>query len=46
MVFVTGYKMVKEALVVQAENFVDRPFSPFAERVYPGNGEKMFVTLL
>ncbi|XP_062411726.1 cytochrome P450 2J2-like [Sardina pilchardus] len=37
-VFVTGYKMVKEALVVQAENFVDRPFSPLANRVYQGDG--------
>ncbi|XP_031430104.2 cytochrome P450 2J2-like [Clupea harengus] len=37
LVFATGYKMVKEALVGQAENFVDRPFSPMGERMYPGN---------
>ncbi|XP_062411737.1 cytochrome P450 2J2-like [Sardina pilchardus] len=37
-VFVTGYKMVKEALVVQAENFEDRPFSPLADRVSQGHG--------
>ena len=40
-VFAAGYKMVKEALVGQAENFVDRPFSPMGERMYPGNGEKI-----
>uniref|UniRef100_A0A4W4FVD3 Cytochrome P450, family 2, subfamily N, polypeptide 13 n=1 Tax=Electrophorus electricus TaxID=8005 RepID=A0A4W4FVD3_ELEEL len=44
MVFITGYKMVKEALVNQAENFVDRPYSPLAMRIYSGglfvsNGE-------
>ncbi|XP_064189690.1 cytochrome P450 2J2-like [Anguilla rostrata] len=37
-VLVTGYKMVKEALVTQAENFVDRPPSPMADRLYSGNG--------
>ncbi|XP_066532435.1 cytochrome P450 2N13 [Hoplias malabaricus] len=37
-VFVTGYKTVKEALVTKAENFVDRPYSPIAVRVYSGNG--------
>uniref|UniRef100_A0A667WJD1 Cytochrome P450, family 2, subfamily N, polypeptide 13 n=1 Tax=Myripristis murdjan TaxID=586833 RepID=A0A667WJD1_9TELE len=36
MVFVCGYKMVKEAIVTQAENFVDRPYSPLFERVYNG----------
>lgn len=38
VVFITGYKMVKEALVTQAENFVDRPYSPLLNRVYSGNG--------
>ncbi|XP_062411735.1 cytochrome P450 2J2-like [Sardina pilchardus] len=38
VVFVTGYKMVKEALVGQAETFEDRPSSPVANRVYQGDG--------
>ncbi|XP_078141646.1 cytochrome P450 2J4-like isoform X2 [Centroberyx gerrardi] len=33
MVFLSGYKMVKEAIVTQAENFVDRPYSSIADRV-------------
>jgi len=33
-VVVSGYKMVKEALVTQAENFADRPYSPLQNRVY------------
>uniref|UniRef100_A0A3P8VAZ9 Cytochrome P450, family 2, subfamily N, polypeptide 13 n=1 Tax=Cynoglossus semilaevis TaxID=244447 RepID=A0A3P8VAZ9_CYNSE len=41
-VFLTGYKMIKEALVTQAENFVDRPFSPMAERFYSGSGGLFF----
>lgn len=36
-VFVTGYKMVKEAIVTQAENFVDRPNDPISDRIYSGN---------
>uniref|UniRef100_W5KCU7 Cytochrome P450, family 2, subfamily N, polypeptide 13 n=1 Tax=Astyanax mexicanus TaxID=7994 RepID=W5KCU7_ASTMX len=38
MILLTGYKMVKEALVNQTDNFVDRPYSPLAERIYSGNG--------
>lgn len=38
VVCITGYKMVKEALVTQAENFVDRPHSPMQERVGGSNG--------
>uniref|UniRef100_A0A672IPH9 Cytochrome P450, family 2, subfamily N, polypeptide 13 n=1 Tax=Salarias fasciatus TaxID=181472 RepID=A0A672IPH9_SALFA len=33
MVFVCGYKMVKEAIVSQADNFVDRPYSALFERI-------------
>ncbi|MBN3304565.1 CP2J2 protein, partial [Amia calva] len=33
-----GYKMVKEALVNQAENFADRPHSPMMDRMDSGNG--------
>lgn len=36
-VFVSGWKMVKEALVTQADNFVDRPYSPMVTRIYSGN---------
>uniref|UniRef100_A0A667Y0I8 Cytochrome P450, family 2, subfamily N, polypeptide 13 n=1 Tax=Myripristis murdjan TaxID=586833 RepID=A0A667Y0I8_9TELE len=39
MVFVCGYKMVKEAIVTQAENFVDRPYSPMFERLNNGTSE-------
>ncbi|XP_064189689.1 cytochrome P450 2J2-like [Anguilla rostrata] len=38
IVLVTGYKMMKEALVTQAENFVDRHPSPMYDKIYYGNG--------
>ncbi|XP_067369543.1 cytochrome P450 2J2-like isoform X2 [Channa argus] len=41
-VFVSGWKMVKEALVSQAENFVDRPCSPMVNRIYSGNSGLFF----
>ncbi|XP_057208319.1 cytochrome P450 2J2 [Triplophysa rosa] len=37
VVCITGYKMVKEALVNQAENFVDRPYRPMQKRVGGSN---------
>ncbi|XP_004068236.1 cytochrome P450 2J6 [Oryzias latipes] len=43
-VFVSGYKMVKEALVTQAENFVDRPFSEIGGRFYEGNSNGLFFS--
>lgn len=36
IVFASGYKMVKEAIVTQADNFVDRPFNAFGHRIYMG----------
>lgn len=36
-VFVSGWKMVKEAIVTQADSFVDRPYSPMVTRIYSGN---------
>ncbi|KAM9763024.1 cytochrome P450 2J6-like isoform 1-T1 [Menidia menidia] len=43
-VFVSGWKMVKEALVTQAENFVDRPYSPMVSRIYSGNSGGLFFS--
>ncbi|XP_027146361.1 cytochrome P450 2J6 [Larimichthys crocea] len=37
-VFASGYKMVKEAIITQAENFVDRPYDPISDRLYSGGG--------
>ncbi|XP_074492018.1 cytochrome P450 2J1-like [Sebastes fasciatus] len=42
IVFVSGYKMVKEAIVTQGDNFVDRPYSPMSDRVYPGDSAGLF----
>ncbi|XP_049444156.1 cytochrome P450 2J4-like [Epinephelus fuscoguttatus] len=44
MVFVSGYQMVKEALVTQADNFVDRPYSATADRVYSGDTYGLFMS--
>ncbi|XP_019936551.1 cytochrome P450 2J2-like isoform X1 [Paralichthys olivaceus] len=43
-VFVSGWKMVKEALVTQADNFVDRPYSPMVNRIYSGNSAGLFFS--
>ena len=39
MVFVSGYKMVKEALVNQLDSFPDRPIVPLFHVVCKGLGE-------
>lgn len=36
IVFACGYKMVKEAILTQAENFVERPYEEFGGRIYMG----------
>ncbi|XP_026161320.1 cytochrome P450 2J2-like [Mastacembelus armatus] len=38
MVFISGYKMVREALVNQLDSFVDRPIVPLFHTVYNGLG--------
>ncbi|XP_042336874.1 cytochrome P450 2J6-like, partial [Plectropomus leopardus] len=44
MVVVSGYKMVKEAIVTQAENFVDRPYSAITDRFYSGDSGGLFMS--
>uniref|UniRef100_A0A3Q1G9J2 Cytochrome P450, family 2, subfamily N, polypeptide 13 n=1 Tax=Acanthochromis polyacanthus TaxID=80966 RepID=A0A3Q1G9J2_9TELE len=41
-VFVSGYKTVKEAVVAQADNFVDRAYSALADRIYSGTSSGLF----
>ncbi|CAN9500605.1 unnamed protein product [Ophioblennius macclurei] len=43
-VFVCGYKMVKEAIVSQAENFVDRPHTAMFERIYSEGSDGLFIS--
>lgn len=38
MVYITGYKMVKDALVNQLDSFVDRPIIPLFHAVFKGIG--------
>uniref|UniRef100_A0A8C2Z4Q1 Cytochrome P450, family 2, subfamily N, polypeptide 13 n=1 Tax=Cyclopterus lumpus TaxID=8103 RepID=A0A8C2Z4Q1_CYCLU len=42
MVFVSGYKMVREAIVTQADNFLDRPKDEIANRFYLGDTGHVF----
>uniref|UniRef100_A0A8C5DIJ0 Cytochrome P450 2J6-like n=2 Tax=Gouania willdenowi TaxID=441366 RepID=A0A8C5DIJ0_GOUWI len=44
IVFVCGFKMVKEAIVKQAENFVDRPHSALFDRYIMGNSDGLFIS--
>ncbi len=39
MVVVSGYKMVKEALITQNDSFVERPNVPLFHKVYKGIGK-------
>ncbi|XP_061593797.1 cytochrome P450 2J2-like isoform X2 [Cololabis saira] len=43
-VFVSGWRMVKEALVTKADSFVDRPYSPMVTRIYSGNSAGLFFS--
>uniref|UniRef100_A0A8C6LM39 Cytochrome P450 family 2 subfamily J member 2 n=1 Tax=Nothobranchius furzeri TaxID=105023 RepID=A0A8C6LM39_NOTFU len=43
-VILCGHKMMKEALVTQAENFVDRPHSSIAGRCYAEPGAGLFMS--
>ncbi|KAF7661865.1 hypothetical protein LDENG_00251450 [Lucifuga dentata] len=36
--------MVKEAIMTQADNFVDRPYSPMVTRIYSGNSAGLFFS--
>ncbi|KAM9849269.1 LOW QUALITY PROTEIN: uncharacterized protein ACBR49_008525 [Aulostomus maculatus] len=44
LVFVSGYKMIKEAIVTQAENFADRPYSSIFDRIYSGTTDGLFFS--
>nr|XP_057930456.1 cytochrome P450 2J6-like isoform X2 [Doryrhamphus excisus] len=43
-VFVCSYKMVKEAIVTQAKNFVDRPYSSVYARLFSGQRNGLFTS--
>ncbi|XP_077077211.1 cytochrome P450 2AD6 [Siphateles boraxobius] len=38
IVYVSGFKIVKEVLITQGENFIDRPISPLFDTLYKGRG--------
>jgi len=39
MIIVSGYKMVKEALITQIDSFVDRPNLPLFHKIFKGLGK-------
>lgn len=39
IVYVSGFKMVKDVLITQGENFTDRPVSPLFDTLYKGRGK-------
>ena len=38
-IVVTGLPLIKEALVHQGHNFIDRPVTPIRERIFRKNGK-------
>ncbi|XP_074523687.1 cytochrome P450 2J4-like [Halichoeres trimaculatus] len=44
MVVLSGYKAVKEAIITQAENFVDRPSDAVQDRLYSGSSGGLFMS--
>ncbi|XP_068449178.1 cytochrome P450 2J6-like [Clinocottus analis] len=44
MVFVSGYKTVKEAIVTQADIFVDRPHNALLDRFFSGSSGGLFMS--
>ncbi|CAJ1060173.1 uncharacterized protein LOC121511702 [Xyrichtys novacula] len=44
MVLLSGYKAFKEAIITQAENFVDRPSTPAQDRIYSGSSGGLFMS--
>ncbi|XP_068449179.1 cytochrome P450 2J4-like [Clinocottus analis] len=44
MVILSGYKILKEAFVTQADNFVDRPLNAMTDRMYSGNTGGLFFS--
>ncbi|KAL7871965.1 hypothetical protein SRHO_G00069480 [Serrasalmus rhombeus] len=38
VVFISGYKMVKEALITQLDSFADRPAIPMFQKIFQGLG--------
>ncbi|XP_037626174.1 cytochrome P450 2J5-like [Sebastes umbrosus] len=44
IVVVSGYKMVKEAIVTLADNFVDRPYNAITDRFYSGYSGGLFMS--
>ncbi|XP_074523689.1 cytochrome P450 2J4-like [Halichoeres trimaculatus] len=44
MVLLSGYKAVKEAIITQAENFVDRPSDAVQDRLYSGSSGGLFMS--
>lgn len=39
IVYVSGFKMVKDVLITQGETFTDRPVSPLFDTLYKGRGK-------